>query len=368
MEEMIHRFTAEAAALGVGEADEARNAGGATEARCIQPFGREPGDLGGAEARRQDEPDAFGGEAAGVEAESGESGRGGRLFGPGDGGGLHYGKRETIGRGAGAQVGELRGIRLPPVAPDRDLRVAGVFALGLLAGGGGDQGLKRIGCDGLHRLAVEIAAGVDVHFVDQQLVPARGRRDLQRGHERKVGDRAVAGDEEDQVAARADLAGDAFEVVARAVHEREARVGEVAQRLRVVDDRVEARARVLLVDGAERFERDVVEAAEPVAGGRIALGGEPVPRELRAEAVDLADERAGGGEVADVAEQVVLGAHGFVGLGQDAGAAVADGLVHERAGEGISGYAGECIGATALQGDTQPAQRLRGAGQRGHLR
>ena len=86
--------------------------------------------------------------------------------------------------------------------------MAGVLALGALAGGGGDQGLEGVCRHGFHRLAVEVAARVDVHLATEQLVPPRGRGDLQRRHEGKIGDRTVAGDEEEQVASGADLTGD----------------------------------------------------------------------------------------------------------------------------------------------------------------
>ena len=97
--------------------------------------------------------------------------------------------------------------------------MAGVFALRFPAGRGRDEEVERFRGERLERFAVEVAAGVDVHLVDQQLVPARGRRDLQRRDEREIRDRAVAGDEEKQVAARAHLPGDSFEIVAGAVHE-----------------------------------------------------------------------------------------------------------------------------------------------------
>ena len=86
-----------------------------------------------------------------------------------------------------------------------------------------------------------------------------------------------------------------------------------------------------------------------------------MPGELFPEGVERADERAGGREVAHVLQHVAFGAHRFVGLGQHAGAAVSDDLVHERAGEWISGYARKRVGAPALQGDPQFAQRFDGA-------
>ena len=238
--------------------------------------------------------------------------------------------------------------------------MAGVFALGAAAAGGGEEEFEVFRDEGREVLAVEVAAGIDVHLVDEELVAPRGRGDLEGRHEREVGDGAVAGDEEEQVAAGGDLAGDALEVVARAVHEVEA---GLCHRLGVIDHVVDAGAGIFLVRGAEGFEDDVVEAAKFVAGGGIGLGGDAVPREARGEGGNFFEEGTGGRDIARAAEKVGLGADDLVGLAEVARAAVADHLVHEGAGEGIAGYAGKRVGAAALEGDAEGGDRLGGARQ-----
>ena len=63
VEQLIHRLAAKAAAFGVREANEARDALRAAELFFVEAIRGEPGDLRGAEARGEDERDAFGGEA-----------------------------------------------------------------------------------------------------------------------------------------------------------------------------------------------------------------------------------------------------------------------------------------------------------------
>ena len=247
---------------------------------------------------------------------------------------------------------------LAPVAPQLRLRMPGLLALRPLARRGRDRQLEGLVGERRHRLAIEVAAGVDVHLVLQQQVTLRRRGDLQRRHEREVGDRSVAGDEQHEVAARRHLAGDALEIVARAVHEIEAGRGE---RIGVVDDVIDRRPRILLVHRAERLQRDVVEAAQLVAAGRIALRRHAVPGQALLEALDVAQHAARNLDVARVAQHVGLGAGGLVRLAQDAGPAVADQLVHDGAGERVAGHAGEGVRAAALQRDPQPGQRLLGA-------
>src|SRR5690606_37588850 len=157
-----------------------------------------------------------------------------------------------------------------------------------------------------------------------------------------------------------DLPGDALQIVARPVHEREAGFREFTQRLRITDYGLQRSARILLVHGAEGFQGDVIESAETVARRRIAFRRESVPRQLLAERVERGDERPRRGGIADVLQQVTLGAHRLVRFRQDAGGAVPDRLVHDGAREWISGYAGEGIGSAALQREAEFAQRLVG--------
>ena len=277
-------------------------------------------------------------------------------------------KWNAIGRDTRAQFGEARRVGLRPVPPERDLRVACVLALCPAARCGREREREGLRRKRVHRLAVEVAPGIDVHLVDEQLVPPRGRRDLERGHERKIRDRAVARDEEDQVAAGCDLAGDAFEIVAGTVHENETGRGDVAQRLGVFDDRVEPCARILFMHRADGFQRDVVEAAELVSAARVALGSDAVPREIRPESFDGTEKCVRCREVAHIAQDVSLRAHDLVGLGEHAGAAVPDDFVDDAARERISRDAGECVRAAALERDAKFAHRLIRAPLRGNFR
>ena len=138
----------------------------------------------------------------------------------------------AVGRGEGEQALEVGRARLLPVAPDLHLRVAGALAHRALARGHAHAQLEGLAPELVERHPVEVAPGVHVHLVREQLVaPGRGH-DLQGGHEGEVRDRAVARGEEDEVAARGHLAGDALQVVARRVHEVVAGLGH---RLGVVD-------------------------------------------------------------------------------------------------------------------------------------
>src|SRR5687767_8808915 len=139
----------------------------------------------------------------------------------------------------------------------------------------------------LHRRAVEVAPGIYVHVLRQQVPAPGGGDELDGRHERKIRDGAVTGREEDQVATRSDLAGDAFEIVARAVHEVVAGLGHA---LAVVDHVVETHIRVLLARRADRLDRDVVKTAKLVAAGRVTLRAVAVPGDTLLEDLDLLQE------------------------------------------------------------------------------
>ena len=277
-------------------------------------------------------------------------------------------RRGVAGSRAGAAPFEPFADR--PVAPDGDLAVAGQLALGALAGGDPQRLVEHLAGQRFHRLAVQIAAGVHVHLARQQLVARCGGDELHRRHEREVGDRAVAGHEEDQVGTGGDLAGDALQIVAGAVHEVQPRFGD---RRRVVDHAGQRHVRCLLGRRSDRLQGDVVQAAQLVAPRRVAGCRLPVARGPRLEAFHLLQESGGGGPVLDRRQHVALGADQLVGLRQDGGAAGGDHLARHRAGQRVAGDAGERVGAPALQRDVQRRQRQlasagvsRGAQQRQH--
>ena len=348
VQELVHRFPAEAAPLGVGEAQKARDPGRPPRGPGVQALRRQPRDLGGTEAGGQHEAHPLG-RVASVRSPEDRQRRRGRPRRAGRG----HGERAPVRRDSGAQRGETGGVGLPPIAPQGNLRVPGPLALGPHPARRRQQQLETVRHHRIHRLTVQITPGVEVHLVPQQLVaPGRGR-DLEGRNEREIGDRAVAGDEQDQVAAGPHLPRDPLQVIARPVHKREPRRRQVAQRLCVLDQGVQPAARVLLVHRPERFERDIVQPAEPVAGRRVAFRGEPVPRHLVAEPVQQREEGPRRRRIAHVPQQVRFPAHRLVGLSQDARRAVADRLVHERPRQRIPRDPRKCIRTAALQGDAE---------------
>jgi len=130
--------------------------------------------------------------------------------------------------------------------------------------------------------------------VGKQAVALGGGDDLDGWNEREVGDGAIAGDEEDQVAAGRNLAADTLQVVAGAVHEVVAAGGHG---LRIVEHSIEPYVWVLLHGGADGLKHDVVEAAIFVAAGRVALGRMAVPGGALLEAGDGRQELARRGGV-----------------------------------------------------------------------
>ena len=87
------------------------------------------------------------------------------------------------------------------------------LALAALPGGDVEGELEGLRPERVHLHPVVVAPRVHVHLVREELEPAGGGDELEGRDEREVGDRAVAGDEEDEVRAGGDLARDALEVV-----------------------------------------------------------------------------------------------------------------------------------------------------------
>ena len=243
--------------------------------------------------------------------------------------------------------------------------MAGELPFAALARRDVERELEGLRAERVHRHAVVVAAGVHIHLVREQLEAPGGGHELEGRHEGEVGDRAVACDEQDEVGARRHLARDALQVVAGAVHEVVARL---AHGRAVVDDVVEPDLRRLLAGGAERLQRDVVEPAKIVAARGVSFCRGPVVRRVALEVLDLLQERAGGGGVADVLQHVGLGADELVGLGQVRGAPVPDDLLRHPAGERVAGDAGERVRAAALERETKVARRLGGAARGRDLR
>ena len=238
------------------------------------------------------------------------------------------------------------------------------LALAALPRGDVERELEGLRPECFHLHPVVVAPRVHVHLVREQLEPAGGGHELQGRDEGEVRDRAVAGDEQDEVRAGGHLPRDALEIVTGAVHEV---VAGRAHGLSVVDDVVETNLGVLLAGGPERLEGDVVEPAEVVAAGRISFRGSTVIRRVALEALDLLEEAAGGRGVAHVLEHIGLGPDELVGLREVRGPAVADDLLGHPAGEGVSGHPGERVGAPALEGEAQGPGRLRSTRGARHL-
>ena len=206
----------------------------------------------------------------------------------------------------------------------------------------------------IHGTTVLVGAGVHVHVVGQQVEALGSGDDLNRRHERKVGDRAVAGDEENHVAAGGHLARDALQIVTRAVHEIEP---GFHHRLAVLDGAIESNGGVSLSCRADRFEYDVVETTKLVAARRVALSGYPVTAGALLKALDHGQEPLCRREVAHIGQDVRFGADELVGLGQVGSAAVTDELTRHPSRQRITGDAGERVGTPALEGELHPAQR-----------
>ena len=306
------------AAFGVHERDEARHVAPRRRVR-VEVLGDESGHLSRAEAGRHHERDL-------VRCEPAAGGH--RVEGERQGRRRAHRDRASVRSGPAADLLQPFLSRPRPVAPNRDLGVPGELALAALPRSDVERELERLRPERAHVHAVVVAPRVHVHLVREQLEAPGGGHELERRHEGEVGDRAVAGDEQDEVRAGRDLPGDALQVVPGAVHEV---VAGRAHGLRVVDDVVEPDLGVLLARGAERLERDVVEPAEVVSPGRVALRGGAVVRRVTLEALDLLQELPGGGGIADVVEHVGLGTDELVGLGEVGRSAVADDLLRHPA-------------------------------------
>ena len=183
--------------------------------------------------------------------------------------------------------GDIRRTGLLPIAPDLDLVVPGPLPHRALPAGDGNGEVQRTRAQLVQRRPVQVFAGVDIHVLLQQVEARGGRHDFDGRHEGEIGDGAVAGDEEDHIAAAGHLPGDAFQVVAGAVHKIEAAAGH---ELAVFDDVMQRHIGMALGRRAQRLEIDIVKSAEFIAAGGIALGRLPVPADPLFEALDLAEE------------------------------------------------------------------------------
>ena len=233
----------------------------------VQAVGYAAGDLARAKARRHDEPDLIHDRPPSALYEPRRRTR--RQEPP-----CFTGNGSPSGSGVFLSRSRFSSLGLFPVAPDGDLGVAGALSDRPLARGGPERPLEGLAAELFHRGAVEVGAGVHVHVLGEQLVAARGGDELYRRDEGEVGDRAVAGGEEDHVRARGDLSGDALQVVAGAVHEVEA---ALVHPLGVLDHAVDPHVGVLLHRGADGLDGDVVEPAVVVAPRRVVLGRVTVP-------------------------------------------------------------------------------------------
>src|SRR5207253_9836069 len=167
-------------------------------------------------------------------------------------------------------------------------------------------------------------------------------------------DRAAPGRETDDIAAAGDEAGDRHGIVARRVHEDEATGRDGL----TVEQDVHHGRRPALGHAAEGFLEDRGDAARLVAGRGIVVHG------LDATAVPLppfvaVDELLGDALVDRAPDQEVLGAVDLGRLGEDAGAAVADQLVHRPAERGVRGDSGVAVGPAAVRREYELRDRLR---------
>ena len=233
--------------------------------------------------------------------------------------------------------------------------MSGEFALGPTARCNRPDILEGLIAQGAHHFAVEIAARVHVHLVVQKLVARRRGGDLDCGHERKVGHRSVACNEQEQIASTSGLAGDAFEIVTGAVHEIESRFLHSPG---VIGHEIEPRERRFLGRGSEGFERDVVEAPQLVAGGGIPFRRASMPGKPRLKTLDGGEKTSRGIHIPGTMENVSLGANELVGLRQTHPAAMTDDLMADRTRKRIARDAGKGVGSAALKRRAQAGQRF----------
>ena len=113
---------------------------------------------------------------------------------------------------------------------------------------------------------------------------------------------------------------------------------------------------VLFHGGADRFEGDVVQPAELVAAGGIALCRLAVPRQAFLELFYEVEEGARGRQIAHILQHVGFGTDQLVGFGQVGAAAAANDLLGDGGRKRVAGYAGEGIRAAALEGDVEVGQ------------
>src|SRR5258706_515508 len=235
--------------------------------------------------------------------------------------------------------------------------MAGLLADAPLTGSDPDHQVKCLATELLHRGTVEIAAGIHVHFVAEQIKMSGVGHELDCRHKRKIGDGAIAGGEKNEVAAAACLTGDAFQIVAGTIHEIEARH---LHRLGVFDDIIDPDVRIFLAGRADRFQSNVIKAAEIVAPARISFDRVAVPTRALLEAIDGIEKGARRRQVFHIRKNIRLSADEFIGLGKIGAAAVADQFLCHPSDEWISGDTGESIRAAALQPHAKLLQRLRG--------
>ena len=126
-------------------------------------------------------------------------------------------ERRALGFWSILQVGQAICGGLSPCAPDRDLRVGGLFAFAELSRSDFAGQIKHVAAQVVYRRAVQIRACVDIHIFAEQAIAFRGGHDFEGGHKGEIGDRAIARNKKDQIASRGHLPGNAFEVIARAV-------------------------------------------------------------------------------------------------------------------------------------------------------
>ena len=353
-------FAGDAATFGMREGHKARDALLAAQALFGEAFGGHQRDLPGTQAGRQNQTQAVRGHAV-----AGADGVKGALCCSSLPVVVLNDEGHALGFGTILQVGQMICGGLPPGAPNRNLRVGGPFAFAALSRRDFAGQVKHVAAQVVHRRAIQIRARVDIHILAEQAIAFRGGHDFEGGHKGEICDRAVARNKEDQIASRSHLPGNAFEVIARAIH-------KIVARLRhgrgVVDHRVEAHIRVAFHGRADRFEDDVVQPAKFVAPRRVAFCGCAVPRGQGLVRFDFVEKALGHVARRDVLQDIRLRADEFVRFREIGRAAIADDFPRHPRRQWIAGNARKRIGSAALQRDFDVRQGFGGAGHRIDLR
>ena len=169
----------------------ARNAMFASQPFLVEPVGNHQGNLTGAEACRQDQSDLI----AAIAAFSLYRTKGVLRLWDAE---LNW-DRLTGWRIGGEHCFWINRSRLLPIPPYRHLRMPGLFSDRPLPSSNIDGEIEHLLPQFLHRYAVLVSTGVDIHVVLQHFISRGSGNNFDCRNKREVRNRSVAGDKEDHI-------------------------------------------------------------------------------------------------------------------------------------------------------------------------